>query len=198
MLTWPCYIHRHCFKLKYCRILIPYMRLSFWITLSFNMASLKCHLRVTASVIHDYWKEQILDLRSVSIFHSQLWWIIRIPTNMRKLFCVFASTINENRIVNKNTKWIVFKFRNIAMMCDIRGYSKYCWLSIYYATTYRKISNISRTKSQNLNDSRVVSRVAVVSAQPIETRWYVDNEDVAGAAPTGDQQFYCLLRCVLY
>ena len=44
--------------------------------------------------------------------------------------------------------------------------------------TYRKISNISRTKSS--------SRFAVVFAQSIEARCYVENEYVVGAAPTSE------------
>ena len=47
---------------------------------------------------------------------------------------------------------------------------------------YRKISNIRRAKSQNLN----VSRLAVVFAQYIEVKCEVENKDVVGAAPTGD------------
>ena len=46
---------------------------------------------------------------------------------------------------------------------------------------YRQISLTRRTKSQNLNVSR-----AIVFAQSIEARCYVKNEDVVGAAPTGD------------
>ena len=49
-------------------------------------------------------------------------------------------------------------------------------------STHHKISNISCTKSQNLNDSH---RVMLLSAQSIETRWLVENEDVVGATPTG-------------
>ena len=48
---------------------------------------------------------------------------------------------------------------------------------------YRQTSHISRTKSQHLN---VFScRLVIVFAQSIEARW-VANEDVDGAAPTGD------------
>ena len=46
---------------------------------------------------------------------------------------------------------------------------------------YRKVSNISCTKSQNLNDS-----LAVVFALSIQVRCLVENEYVVGAAPTGD------------
>ena len=45
---------------------------------------------------------------------------------------------------------------------------------------YCKISNIRCTKSQNLYESRLVF------AESIEARCYVENEDVVGAAPTGD------------
>ena len=47
--------------------------------------------------------------------------------------------------------------------------------------TYRKVSNIRRTKSQNLSDCGLV-----LHGQSFETRCYVENEDVVGAAPTGD------------
>ena len=47
---------------------------------------------------------------------------------------------------------------------------------------YHQTSYISCTKSQNLN----VSHLVVVFAQSIEARCKVENEDVVGAAPTGD------------
>ena len=53
----------------------------------------------------------------------------------------------------------------------------------FQVKTYRKISNIRCTKSRNLNDSRLA---LPVSGQSIEARGYVENEDVVGAAPTGD------------
>ena len=49
---------------------------------------------------------------------------------------------------------------------------------------YRKVSNIRRTKSQNL--IWFSSRLAVVFAQFIEARCQVENEDAVGAAPRGD------------
>ena len=49
---------------------------------------------------------------------------------------------------------------------------------------YYEISNISHTKSQNLK--WFLSHLAVVFAQSIEARFYVQNEDVVGAVPTGD------------
>ena len=50
---------------------------------------------------------------------------------------------------------------------------------------YCKISNIRHTKTQNLNDSHLVLQTFVF-AQSIEARCLVENEDVVGAAPTGD------------
>ena len=49
---------------------------------------------------------------------------------------------------------------------------------------YRKISNISCTKSPNLKCFS--PRLVVVCAQANEARCSVENEDVVGAAPTGD------------
>ena len=45
---------------------------------------------------------------------------------------------------------------------------------------YRQVSNIRRTESQHLKDSRAVF------AESLEARCQVENEDVVGAAPTGD------------
>ena len=48
---------------------------------------------------------------------------------------------------------------------------------------YRQVSNIKRTKSQHLKDSRTVLRLSLPNPlKPDE----VENEDVVGAAPTGD------------
>ena len=47
---------------------------------------------------------------------------------------------------------------------------------------YRKIYNISRTKSPNLNVSRLVMQLSL----PNKARCLVENEDVVGAAPAGD------------
>ena len=46
---------------------------------------------------------------------------------------------------------------------------------------YRQISNVRRAKSPCFS-----SRFAVVFLQYIETRGKVENDDVTGAAPTGD------------
>ena len=42
------------------------------------------------------------------------------------------------------------------------------------------------------------SVLTVVSAQSIEARYQVENKNVIVAAPTGDQQLYYLLTCILY
>ena len=48
--------------------------------------------------------------------------------------------------------------------------------------TYLKISNISHNKSPNLNVSRLVLQLPL----PYPMKPSVENEDVIGAAPTGD------------
>ena len=62
--------------------------------------------------------------------------------------------------------------------------------------TYRKISNISCTNHKNLNVSHIVLQLSLpgtyntqyvpVFTQSIEDRYQVEDEDVVGAAPTGD------------
>ena len=51
-------------------------------------------------------------------------------------------------------------------------------------TNYRKVSNIRRTKSQNLNDPYLVLKSSLPN--PLKPGVEVENEDVVGAAPTGD------------
>ena len=50
--------------------------------------------------------------------------------------------------------------------------------------TYRQVSNIRRTKSQHLK--RFSYCLTAVFAESLEARCQVENEDVVGAAPTGD------------
>ena len=52
------------------------------------------------------------------------------------------------------------------------------------SSIYRKTSSISRTKSQNFKC--IWYHLAVVFIQSIEAGCLVDNEDVVGAASTGD------------
>ena len=49
---------------------------------------------------------------------------------------------------------------------------------------YRKISNIRRIKSQNLNDYRLLLQLSLPKS--IEARCCDANEDEVGATPTGD------------
>ena len=53
---------------------------------------------------------------------------------------------------------------------------------IYGKKTYRKTSNIRRAKSQNLN----VSPLSLQFSSHNILKCSVENEDVVGAAPTGD------------
>ena len=70
-------------------------------------------------------------------------------------------------------------FHSMKQMCDQTRY-KFTMLDI----TYRKISNIRRTNSPKLDVAH--PRRAVVFSQCNEARRSVENEDVVGAAPTGD------------
>ena len=49
---------------------------------------------------------------------------------------------------------------------------------------YRQLSNISRTQSPNINVSRLVLQLSLPN--PLKPGCWVENEDVVGAAPTGD------------
>ena len=57
-------------------------------------------------------------------------------------------------------------------------YQRFSW---WY---YRQIANIRRTDSQNLTVSLL--HLQLSSDQSIETRCQIENEDVVGAAPSGD------------
>ena len=59
---------------------------------------------------------------------------------------------------------------------------KSCWTSTVWV--YGKISNIRCTISQTLNVSCLALHLSLLKS--IEARYYVENEDVVGAAPTGD------------
>ena len=100
---------------------------------------------------------------------------------------------------------------------NLNGYlgtdvARFCLLSIMYKHNeiecpnsitvqekkYRQVSNIRRTKSQHFIDSRTA-----VFAEYLEARFWVENEDVVGAAPSSqlhlsDRQFHCLLGRDLY
>ena len=57
-------------------------------------------------------------------------------------------------------------------------------LQVNIIVTYCQVSNIRRTKSQHLK--RFSYCLATVFAESLEARCQVENEDVVGAAPTGD------------
>ena len=59
------------------------------------------------------------------------------------------------------------------------------WVSgIWSCHEYRKVSNIRRTKYQNLNDSRIILQLSLPNA--LKSSVKSKNEDVVGAAPIGD------------
>ena len=58
---------------------------------------------------------------------------------------------------------------------------------------YRNVSNIRRTKSQHLNVSRLVLQLSL----PNRLKPGVENEDVVGAAPTGDAPTISELSTIL-
>ena len=74
----------------------------------------------------------------------------------------------------------------------------YVVTSLVAFCTYRQISNIRRTTSQNLK--WLSPRLAVVFAQSIKARCSVENEDVVEAAPTGDapttSEWYTILLLI--
>ena len=59
-------------------------------------------------------------------------------------------------------------------------------MTYQYDFEYRNVSNIRRTKSQHLKDSRTAYRLVAVFAEFLEARCWVENEVVVEAAPTGD------------
>ena len=76
-------------------------------------------------------------------------------------------------------------------------------VAIYCLIDYRKISNISRTQNQNLNDFRLIMQFPLPNAlKPgFKSRMKVSLEQRRQAMlqlHLSDRQFYCLLRCVLY
>ena len=69
--------------------------------------------------------------------------------------------------------------------------------------TYRKISNIRRTQSPNLNVSRLVLQLSLPNPMKpvVKSRMKMQLEQRRQAMlqlHLSDRHFYCLLRCVLY
>ena len=99
----------------------------------------------------------------------------RVDTNFHVDHCKRYNTAQCNMIVRSHHSII----RHITILNTTEQ-----WLTLNINNTYCKISNISHTKSQNLNDSRLVLQLSLPN--PIQARCRVKNEDVVGAAPTGD------------
>ena len=83
----------------------------------------------------------------------------------------------------QSSKWIVAKFSSKFYIICFENLEKQAILDhfgIHWKHShYQQTSNISCTKSKNLNVSHLVS-------QSNKARCQVQNEDVVGAAPTGD------------
>ena len=73
-------------------------------------------------------------------------------------------------------------FHNILRLHYIDPFPSPPWQVIGF--DYRQVSNIRRTKSQHLNVSHTVLRLSLEN--PLKPDIEVENEDVVGAAPTGD------------
>ena len=107
---------------------------------------------------------------------------------------------NQSQPVRKMT--LVRKMGPFYHVCVCRVYVELSWyffvpkwsIKYYYYYYYRKTFCLSRTKSQKY----FLSPVAVVFAQSIEARCQVENEDVVGAAPTGDAPTTSELSTILY
>ena len=81
----------------------------------------------------------------------------------------------------------------------------FLWIiqSIFFKMTYHQTSNISRTKSRNLNVYRLVLQLSFPNPlKPgVKSRMKIKSEQCWQAMRQlhlSDQQFYCQLRCDLY
>ena len=73
--------------------------------------------------------------------------------------------------------------------------------SVHQRDTYREISNISRTKSEDLNFPRLVMQLSLynILKPGVKSRMKMQLEQRRQAMfqlHLSDRQFYCLLRCV--
>ena len=73
----------------------------------------------------------------------------------------------------------------------------------YISLTYRKISIISRTKSQNLNVSRLGLQLSLHNILKPSVKWRMEmwleqRRQAMLQLHLSDQQFDCLSKCVLY
>ena len=137
-------------------------------------------------------KNKIRLLHWVHISTLWVWLGIRCPTG-----CDLASIETSHR--NK---------RNITYINNISCPFTYAYepsISMFmHSCIYRKISNISRTKSQNLNVSCLVFKLSLPHPlkQPgVKSRMKMQLEQRRQAMlqlHLSDQQIYCLLRCISY
>ena len=89
---------------------------------------------------------------------------------------------------------------NIDMNC---AWSNLPRIHSYTYRTYRTISNIRRTKSQNLNVSRLGLRMSLRNILKPSVKWRMkmqleQRRQAMLQLQWSDQQFNCLLKCVLY
>ena len=101
--------------------------------------------------------------------------------------------------VNFPHKWPVtrkmFPFDDVIMVNGVRHPND------HFLNNYRQISNIIRTKSQNLNVPRLVLLLPNPLKPGVKSGMKMNLEQRRQAMlqlHLGDQQLWCLLRCVLY
>ena len=68
---------------------------------------------------------------------------------------------------------------------------------------YRQVSNIRRTKSQHLKDSRTILRLSLPNPLKPDVKsrmkiWLEQRRQAMLQLHLSDRQFYCLLGCILY
>ena len=104
---------------------------------------------------------------------------------------IYLYIMNNNILKHVTCNWTMLPSRGVKNyhMCQpvslsvalTRGVHLYCSKDLQ---TYRQVSNIRRTKFQLLKYSRAVLRLSLPNL--LKPRCQVENEDVVGAAPTGD------------
>ena len=113
---------------------------------------------------------------------------LRVPVSVRLVYCPHMNVTETYWRIHWFRKWLGAVKKQAINWINVDQDLPYVAMSFITCTcirkdfNYRQFSNIRCTKSQNIN----VSRLAVVFAQSIEARCYVENEDVVGATPTGD------------
>ena len=77
------------------------------------------------------------------------------------------------------------------------------WHYLGWYGIYRKVSNIRRTKSQDLNDSRLVLQLSLPNSLKLGVKsgmkvYLEQRRQAMLQLHLSDHEFNCLLRCVLY